>query len=409
MAASSALQPWAFDVSSLMVLIGEDEERTYRLSRRSLSQCLVAVPVVGLQNYVRSYDLLLEPTSFTYFSPYGVKSAPLRNAQLSNAIKNGRLLEDQRYTVFSIPPNSESKEGRGKTNKKWELVLHLWAATTWALFGGLLVGTVLIPGMTWISIATCTVYTGWSIVLRLTEYFNVRPAPVPRNVVTNPDLPEAVFIMGRNNSALVLEGNRKDVKDWTSRGLVYSDQPLGIPSWMWQAFTRLGSLLVLLFIFSAIPNGSTVDQVGFILLNSLAQANVLVGQWLNGEYSLSKLQKVEDTRLQTRTHIYANLIRRFKDAEQRFSWIDVSGLLPKTSAWEKWSVEVVCEENKDPKTLYKEIVRSIDGSSTEETDPDATVIKGDQRIHSPAPVSKSRARIRGKIFNGPVSLQEETS
>jgi hypothetical protein len=52
MAAKPDNQPWSFDVSSLMVLNGEGEELTYRLTQRSLMQCLALVPVVGLQNYV---------------------------------------------------------------------------------------------------------------------------------------------------------------------------------------------------------------------------------------------------------------------------------------------------------------------------------------------------------------------
>ena len=94
-----------------MVLIGEGEELSYRLSQRSLMQCLALGSVVGLQNYVRSYDLLLEPGSLTYFSPYGCKNAPLRNMQLSNATKHEQLLEDQKYTVYSIPSPSHPQSG----------------------------------------------------------------------------------------------------------------------------------------------------------------------------------------------------------------------------------------------------------------------------------------------------------
>jgi hypothetical protein len=183
--------------------------------------------------------------------------------------------------------------------------------------------------------------------------------------VTNPDETDAVFIMGRNNSAFVLEGSRKDVKDWTARSLLYKDRP-GIPSSVWQGFTRLGSFLVLLFIFSAILNGSTVDQVAFILLNGMAQMNVLVSQQLNSQRCLSKLRKLEDTQEKTRTHIYARLLRRFRNAEQKKKWVGASGLLPKTDIWDKWRVQVVLDNQKDPKELYKEISDSIDNLSKNE-------------------------------------------
>ena len=177
MAASDDWRPWTFDVSSLIVLISEDEERNYRLSRRSLIHCLAAVPVVGLQNYVRSYDLLLESSAYTYFSPYGVKSAPLRNTQLANAIKHGGLLEDGKYTVYEITSGLRTRRLVRGMDSKYRIILVSWIVTTWILFAGLLVAIFFVPQTTWISIVTCTIFTGWSILLRLIEYFNVIPAP----------------------------------------------------------------------------------------------------------------------------------------------------------------------------------------------------------------------------------------
>jgi hypothetical protein len=351
MAASPDQQPWTFDVSSLIVLISEDEERNYRLSRRSLLQCLTAAPVVGLQNYVRSYDLLLEPSKETYFSPYGVKAAPLRNIQLANALKHNKMLEDQKYTVLSIPSN-RTKENSATGSAR--MLIALWTGATWLLFAGLLIAIYKVPGTTWVSYATCAAFTGWSIILRLIEYVNVIPATVARSDVDDPDGPDAVFIMGRNNSAFVLEGSRKDIKEWTSCGLSYRSKPWGVPASLWQCFTRMCSLAVLLFIFSAVPNGSTVDQVAFIILNAVAQLNVLVGQRLNSQCMLSRLVKVEETRQKTRTHVYAKLIRRFRDAETEKQWVDASGLLPKTDVWNAWKDRVV-NNVEDPKELYREI------------------------------------------------------
>ncbi|KAH7086803.1 hypothetical protein FB567DRAFT_526268 [Paraphoma chrysanthemicola] len=351
MAASPDQQPWTFDVSSLIVLISEEEERNYRLSRRSLLQCLTAAPVVGLQNYVRSYDLLLEPSKETYFSPYGVKSAPLRNIRLANALKHDKLLEDQKYTVLRIPTSRTSQD---RASQKSRMLIALWTGATWLLFAGLLVAIYKTPGTTWVSYATCAAFTGWSIILRLVEYVNVIPAAVARSEVNDPDELDAVFIMGRSNSAFVLEGSREDVKEWTSCGLTYRPDPWGVPASVWQGFTRLCSLMVLLFIFSAVPNGSTVDQVAFILLNAVAQLNVLVGQRLNSRYVLSRFVRAEDSREKTRTHVYAKLIRRFCDAETENQWVDASGMLPKTDVWNAWKERVV-NNVEDPKDLYRAI------------------------------------------------------
>jgi hypothetical protein len=356
MAASPDQQPWTFDVSSLIVLISEDEERNYRLSRRSLLQCITAAPVVGLQNYVRSYDLLLEPSKEAYFSPYGVKSAPLRNFQLANALKHNKCLEDGRYTVLSIPTNRTLQD---RASAKCRMHIALWTAATWLLFAALLVAIYKVPGTTWVSYATCGAFTGWSIILRLVEYVNVIPAKVDE--VDDPNAFDAMFIMGRSNSAFVLEGSRKDVKYWTSRGLTYRSDPLGVPTSVWQGFTRMCSLIVLLFIFSAVPNGSTLDQVAFILLNAVAQLNVLVGQRLNSRCVLSRLAKVEDTREKTRTHVYAKLIRRFRDAETEKQWVEASGMLPQTEVWKTWKERVV-HNVEDPKALYRQI--SLDWKHT---------------------------------------------
>jgi hypothetical protein len=366
MATSPDQQPWTFDVSSLIVLISEDEERNYRLSRRSLLQCLTAAPVVGLQNYVRSYDLLLQSSKRTYFSPYGVKGAPLRNMQLANALKHTNSLEDQRYTVLRIPSDCTTQDRASRSSR---MLVALWTAVTWLLFAGLIISIYKVPGTTWVSYATCVGFTGWSIFLRLIEYINVIPASIAREDVHNPDELDAVFIMGRSNSAFVLEGNRKCIKDWTSRGLTYRSEPWGVPACVWQGFTRMCSLMVLLFIFLAVSNGSTVDRVAFVVLNAAAQLNVLVGQRLNSKCVLSRLVKVEQTKEKTRTHVYAKLIRRFRDAETEKQWVDAADMLPKTEVWNAWKDRVV-NNDEDPKDLYREVSngwkcarKSLDGKA----------------------------------------------
>jgi hypothetical protein len=194
--------------------------------------------------------------------------------------------------------------------------------------------------------------------IRLIEYFNVVPSTSSNEHVNDPNALDAVFVMGRSNSAFVLGGSRKDVKKWTSNGLVYRKNPLGIPASAWQFFTRMGSLMVLLSFFTAIPNGSTADQVVFVLLNTVAQANVLVGQWANSRCVLSKLVKIEETndpRNLTRTHVYAKLIRRFCQAEEELQRVEASGMLPRTEVWDKWKVQVGIDVQEDPKKLYREI------------------------------------------------------
>jgi hypothetical protein len=117
---------------------------------------------------------------------------------------------------------------------------------------------------------------------------------------------------------------------------------------------------VLLAIFSAVPNGSTLDQVAFILLNVVAQLNVLVGQRLNSQCVLARLEKIEDEKESTRTHIYAKLIRRFREAEENNSWVEASGLLPKTEIWDTWKEKVMLDTKQDAKQMYQAIAEALE-------------------------------------------------
>jgi hypothetical protein len=356
MAATPDQQPWSFDVSSLMVLVSEGEEEKYRLSQRSFLQCLAMAPVVGLQNYVRSYEFLLDAANLNYFSPDGVKGAPLRYMRLSNAIKHEGLLEDSRYTVYGIPDSVRNENAPIRPGvRKYHILIALWVFFTWVIFAGVLVFAIMVPNTTWIGKTNCCAFTGWSILLRLIEYFNIKLAKINDRRITGPTEPDAVYILGRNNSAFVLEGTRKDIKYWTTRGLVYQKSTLGVPCWVWQGFTRLGSLLMLLFIFSSIPNASTMDQIAFIILNGLAQVNVMVGQRLNSASCLSELDLKPDALQtpETRTHVYGLLIRRYKDLEKKKSWVDASGMLPQTDVWKKWKPEVLKDDGRDAKDIYE--------------------------------------------------------
>ena len=103
------------------------------------------------------------------------------------------------------------------------------------MFAGVLVFTIMVPNTTWVGVTNCAAFTGWSIILRLIEKANVRLARINDAKITLPEGPDAVYILGRNNSAFVLEGTRKDVKYWTVRGLRYQKSTLGVPAWVFRA------------------------------------------------------------------------------------------------------------------------------------------------------------------------------
>lgn len=341
---------WNFDVSSLMILIGEDQELQYRLSCRSLSQCLLGSPVIGLQSYIRSYDLLLDLGSLTVTTPYGRASAPLRNKRLEKTIKLQGLLQDGRFTMYQIPARPEQATRAGNEDP----LLLLWVIFTWLYFAGTVVFSLFMPKVSWIGISNVVCLSAWSIVIRVIEYINVRPAPLVLSTVTEPQRPDAVYILGRNNSAFVLRGSREDIKRWVTQDLIY-DNNLPVPTTILQSFTRLGSLLVLFLIFSTIPNGHTMDQLAFILLNILAQANVLVGQQLNSRTCLSELQLLESATVLSRTHVYGMLVGQFRELGSE--WIEDVGLLPKTAIWDEWRCEMLKHTLQDPKALYNKILQ----------------------------------------------------
>lgn len=349
---------WNFDVSSLMILLGEAEEERYRLGQPSLLQCLVAVPVVAMQSYIRSYDFLLHAAKFEYFSPYGVKTAPLRYMRLSNAIENSCLLQDGSYHVYRIPSSDDHPPIQAKAFRHF-IYTAVWTLTTWALFAAIIAYCICVSGTTWIGLANCAGLTGWSAILRLIEWYNLERAPIDEAKVTAPADPDAVFVLGRRNSAFVLEGMRLDVKHWTSRGLRYRPRTAGIPARFWQALTRIFSMMMMVFVFSTIPNGSTTDQVVFIIINGLAQVNVLVGQYLQRSICLDELVSVDSKKPTTRTAIYGLLCRRFRAAEARRPWIDESGMLPHTNIWQSWKKMVLEGDERDANEIYRTLQNLI--------------------------------------------------
>lgn len=370
---------WAFDIGSLMVLVGENEEHRYRLSQRCLTQSIAAAPVVGLQNYMRSYDMLLELSSLTYTSPSACKTAPLRNMRLENTIRLKGLLKDGQYNCYRVVPDTTSKSWFSARHTR----IRLWAIFTWLVFGAIMTALVLMHQTTWIGFSTCLTMTAWSIIVRVIENFRIEPKRSNDTQVNNPTSDDQIFILGRDNSAFVLKGSRMDIKKWTSNGLIYKESKM-FPTPVSKVVTRMGSLAVLLFVFAAVPNGSTLDQLAFILINLLGQANTLVGQLLNSEQCLCNLKLESESessnpeiggssiesesessnpetrgpspnKVATRTEVYAKLIKRFKPDQWGGDWVTAVGLLPETAAWSAWKERVQDVEECDAHELYKKI------------------------------------------------------
>ena len=125
---------------------------------------------------------------------------------------------------------------------------------------------------------------------------------------------------------------------------------------LFQGFTRFTSLLVLLFVFSTLPNGHTMDQLAFIILNAMAQVNALLEQWLNSVSCMSELhfEKTSSCKVVTRTDVYGRLIREFKDVNDG-EWITALDLLPKTKKWGVWKTKFLDDVDQDPKDLYNRL------------------------------------------------------
>ena len=372
---------WVFDIGSLMVLVGEAEEQRFRSSRHTFVEAIVAAPVAGIQTYLKSFQDVSGATNLDYFSPYGRKRAPLRNIALWNIIRGKQLLHDGKFTTFDIKPRSHRH--LPSTRLKW------WALFTWVYFASLIVLCRLAPRMkksTWIGVSNCVVLTAWSIIIRVIELSMIKKKenwketrgvakrdqrgarleddvegggksepPPPR-----PEIKDGVFILGNDNSGLVISGSRSDIKEWTTSRLDYDKQTLwGIRNWYWQLLIRVGTISVLGFIFSTIPNGTMIDQVSFVALNVLAQANVFLGLYLNVSACLrvrfTKTTEHQKNLVTNRTQVYGYLIRYFRDQNVDSRWIRVSKILPETTVWDEWVAQILAGKEGDPKDIYDEI------------------------------------------------------
>ncbi|EPS40064.1 hypothetical protein H072_6163 [Dactylellina haptotyla CBS 200.50] len=369
---------WAFDVSSLMVLIGEAEESRFRSSRLTILETLVAAPVAGIQSYLKTYDGISDFSRLSYFSPYGCKVAPLRNMKLDNTIRHLRLLDDGKYAAFLI---RDSNKASGHVHySKYKYFLPLWLVFTWFCFGALMVFWRLapygaLPPGTWVGITNIAALTGWSVIVRVMEFAMIKEAEKKERKKGNArDLEErdSVVFLGKRNSGLVIGGTRQAIKLWTSNRLDYNDgETSQIPNRYLQIFTRIGTLLVLLLVFTTVPNGSTTDQLAFVLLNILGQVNVFLGLHLNAKSCLDELEpdagNAAKVPVGNRTKVYGYLVRHFKDLDQ--SWIDKVDILPKTVVWDRWKDRVKVDMLEDPRVLYDSIVVEIKQERTTQQTP----------------------------------------
>lgn len=155
--------------------------------------------------------------------------------------------------------------------------------------------------------------------------------------------------MGRRNSCLVIEGSREDIARLTGFGLQIKQ---GTAYKIGEYASRLASWALLIFIFIAVPNGSTWDQVGFICLNLLGQLNNFLGTFLNSSRCFASLTKTLECPVATRTHVYGFMLRRFGDGP----WIDEVKLLPGTSTWRDWKQEIL-KSDLDAKTVYNQCLK----------------------------------------------------
>lgn len=336
---------WNFDISSFMVFLGEQEELDYRLMRRSWVECLSAAPVAGLQSYVRSTEHLLELVGQVYVSPYGGnRAAPLRNMRFSKAISELKLLRDGNCIFYRIPSSPRNPKGPILDLRK-----VLWTIITWIILLGLAMTLILHrESSSWIGFANCFLFPGWSVALRTAEKCCTGLAPIQPS---RPNDHDAAVFLGRRNSCLVIEGSRADVSKWTGQGLRSKPDPISTHC---QVFMRFGSLAVLLFVFSTVPNGTFLDQITFIALNILAQVNVKVGSYLNASSTIASVELVSRTPMPTRTHVYGYLIRYFGNG----NWVDEVGLLPNSRAWRQWR-KLVNTSSIDAKELYESCVEKV--------------------------------------------------
>ncbi|KAK5716980.1 hypothetical protein LTR17_016197 [Elasticomyces elasticus] len=189
--------------------------------------------------------------------------------------------------------------------------------------------------------SNCTILVAWSLALRVLDRQLVEPMELH---TSDPEKADAVIFLGRRNSALILEGSRAEIAKWTGAGLMAKE---GVAVYYITTLARVCSVLVLLWIFITIPNGTTYDQLAFIFLCLLGQMNVALGQRFNGAICLESFEHAASIDSPTRTHVYASLLQKFGDGP----WVDATQLLPETTVWSLWRTQLRASTD-DPKVLY---------------------------------------------------------
>lgn len=322
-----------------MVLLGDQEETNYRVMQRTLIECFSATPVAGLQSYLRSFTTIIDVKGREYIHPKWCSKMPLRNLRLHRTIALNDLLRDGKFSTYKV--NSNDQGNRSKTTYVW---LWMWSAFSWVLFGTLVSSVIFYSRYTWIGYTNCALLTAWSIVIRLVDRFCIVVGS--HKEASDPDMEDAVFMLGRRNSCFMLRGIRRDMSRWTDWDLHCGKKKIHR---FLDGFVRLGTLLLMLFIFTTIPNGSTGDQVAFVCQNVLAQVNVWVGQRLNSSRCLASLDKMESRECKTRTHAYRDLIVEFGNDD----WVDAVSLLPNMAPWKRWRARIM-DWKDDAKELYEQ-------------------------------------------------------
>lgn len=379
-----------------MVLVGEAEEQRFRQSRRSHIEVFAAAPVAGIQTYLKSFYDISGSMDLEYFSPFGQKRAPLRNTSLYNVIRQKRLLDDGKFNTFKVYPNQEGNHF-DKSAKRWAWLPLTWLLLTWLCFGGILVLCRLPKARTWIGVTNCAVLTSWSITIRFIELRMFAKRQHKEGSGANDNTKggnDGIFILGSNSSGIAFHGSRDDIKYWTTSRLDYEQTLAGMPERAWHHFIRLGTILVLTLIFCTLPNGSTTDQLAFVLLNVLGQMNVFLGLYLSVQTCLEKwlirdIIPKDDSEVEkfpkacpqdwwtrtrnvkTRTDVYAKVIRYFMkfDEVKAGDWIDVSRMLPNTSVWDNWKRAILdpSNANEDAKALYSQAAANTNPQATDPT------------------------------------------
>ncbi|KAI1263462.1 hypothetical protein F5Y18DRAFT_438147 [Xylariaceae sp. FL1019] len=307
---------WSLDASSFLVLLGENEELGFRRARNRLPDILTLAPVSGLQPYLRSLTALMDVEARGYISPY---------AQM---LVKQSLLEDGLVSIYSI-------NGTSSTSTAYRLI----ALSSWLVTSNLLAFAV------------------WSDYLRVVDAVLIVPATTTNSF---PDNSDAAIFLGGRKSAFVLEGPRRDICRWTGLGLRHRTLPGPWRHLMTAlvALARIGTFLLLSFMFMTIPNGTTDDQVVFIVYIIFGQLSTSLAIHRHTRQTRLQPRHVVDIAVLTRTHVYVAMLRRYKHD----GWVDEVDILPKTPIWTLWSQRVAYEPG-DAKKLWEECARAYSNGS----------------------------------------------